>query len=54
MSRKNKSIFYLSKLETGKVHDYKILKNDFSPSVDWFSKLVVHIDLVIKVLKAIS
>ena len=45
ISRKNKSIVYLSKLEVGKVHDYRILKNNFSPSVDWFSKLAVHIDL---------
>jgi len=45
IARKNKSIFYLSKLEVGKVHDYKILKNNFSPSLDWFSKLVAHIDL---------
>jgi len=45
MARKNKSIFYLSKLEVGKVHDYKILKNNFSPSLDWFSQLVAHIDL---------
>jgi hypothetical protein len=45
MARKNKSIFYLSKLEVGKVHDYKILKNNFSPSLDWFSNLVTHIDL---------
>ena len=45
MARKNKSIFYLSKLEVGKVHAYKILKNNFSPSLDWFSKLVAPIDL---------
>ena len=45
MSRKNRFIFYLGKLAGGKVHDYKLLKNNFSPSVEWFSQLVVHIDL---------
>jgi hypothetical protein len=44
MSPKNKSIFYLSKIEVGKVHDYKLFKNNFPPSLDWFSNLVVHID----------
>jgi len=44
MARKNKSIFYLSKLEVGKVHDYKLLKNNFPPSLDWFAQLMVHID----------
>jgi hypothetical protein len=45
MAGKNRSIFYLSKIEVGKVHDYKLFKNNFPPSLDWFSKLLVHIDL---------
>lgn len=45
MSRKNRSIFYISPLAVGKIHDYKLFKNDFPPSLDWFTPLVVHIDL---------
>ena len=45
MSRKNRSIFYVSLLAVGKIHDYKLFKNDFSPSFDWFAPLVVHVDL---------
>ncbi len=45
MSRKNRSIFYISLLAVGKIHDYKLFKNDFPPSCEWFTKLVVHIDL---------
>lgn len=45
LSRKNKWISYLSRLRNGKVHDYKILQNDFPPSFNWFDKLIVHVDL---------
>jgi hypothetical protein len=45
MSRKNRSIFYVSLLAAGKIHDYKLFKNDFSPCFDWFAQLVVHVDL---------
>ena len=45
MARKNRSVFYVSKLETGKTHDYELLKNTFSPSKDWFANLIVHLDL---------
>ena len=45
LSRKDKSIYYLSKLRKGKIHDYKMLKNHFPPSFHWFDKSTVHIDL---------
>ena len=46
LSRKNKWISYVSKLKPGKVHDYKMLQTDFPPSLNWFNKLIVHLDLI--------
>ena len=45
LSAKNKWIYYLSKLRGGKIHDYKLLKTDFPPSLHWFIQSMVHIDL---------
>jgi len=42
---KNKSILFLDELQAGTIHDYQLLKNTFSPSLDCFTGLMIHIDL---------
>jgi hypothetical protein len=44
-SENNKQILYLSYCYIGKTHDYKMLKEEFPPEKNWFSKFNVRLDL---------
>lgn len=41
----DKRIRYLSSAFVGSIHDYTLLKQEFSPNKDWFSQLKVRVDL---------
>lgn len=42
---KNKYILFLSKCYVGKIHDYAILKNEFTPDKNWFKNYKLRVDL---------
>lgn len=44
ISSSNKKILYLSYCYVGKTHDYRILKEEFSPQEDWFKNFNVRLD----------
>lgn len=41
----NKKIIFIGKTVTGSVHDYKLLKNEFSTAYDWFLYNRIVVDL---------
>lgn len=41
----DKKILYLSPYWCGKTHDYRLLKEELKPGLDWFSNKQVHLDL---------
>ena len=41
----NKTILFLGYTVMGGIHDYRLLKEDFSPDLDWFSPFRVWVDL---------
>lgn len=45
MSRRDKFIVFLGRTFTGHNHDYTMLKEEFSPELDWFSAINVWVDL---------
>lgn len=45
ISQANCRIEYLSEVANGSVHDYKLLKRHFKPSMDWFKDFEVELDL---------
>src|SRR5262245_13851716 len=45
MSRPSKCIVFLGRTFSGHNHDYKMLKQEFPPDMDWFSDLHMWIDL---------
>src|SRR5262245_4179758 len=45
MSLPSKFIVFLGRTFSGHNHDYKMLKQEFPPEMDWFSDLHVRVDL---------
>jgi hypothetical protein len=45
ISDKNKRLLYISPCREGKVHDDKLLQQEFPPNKDWFAKFQVTVDL---------
>src|SRR5262245_66480779 len=45
MSLPSKFIVFLGRTFSGHNHDYKMLKQEFPPEMDWFSNLHVRVDL---------
>lgn len=45
MSLPSKFIVFLGRTFSGHNHDYKVLKQEFPPEMDWFSDLHVRVDL---------
>lgn len=45
ISSKDKLIEYISPSCAGSIHDYKLLKNSLNPSINWFDKMHVLLDL---------
>ncbi|NJO00920.1 MAG: hypothetical protein HC880_03815 [Bacteroidia bacterium] len=45
MKNDENKILYISKLYSGKTHDYKMLKMEFPPESDCFKHLEVDVDL---------
>ena len=45
ISRSNRRIEYLSGVVNGSIHDYKLLQNEFEPSLNWFENFEVELDL---------
>lgn len=41
----DKAILFVGRTFTGRNHDYKMLKKELSPELDWFSDLKVLVDL---------
>lgn len=42
---KEKKINYLSHCHCGAIHDYRILKERFTPQINWFKNHHLHVDL---------
>jgi DDE superfamily endonuclease len=45
MSLPNKCIVFLGRTLSGHNHDYSMLKQEFSPNLDWFTDINVRVDL---------
>jgi hypothetical protein len=45
MSRPDKWIIFLGHTFSGHNHDYKMLKEEFPPALDWFADINVLVDL---------
>ena len=45
ISNAGRRILYLSKCWVGKMHDFKLLKKEFSPEQNWFQNFKVRVDL---------
>lgn len=45
ISTVDKVILFLGQTFTGRNHDYKMLKEEFPPDLDWFSDIIVLADL---------
>ncbi len=45
ISRSNRRIEYLSEVVNGSIHDYKLLQNEFEPSLNWFEDSEIELDL---------
>lgn len=45
MANPSQAILYVGPTTLGKTHDYKMLKEEFSPTDSWFEKLSVWVDL---------
>src|SRR5438309_11353981 len=45
MALPSKFIVFLGRTFSGHNHDYKMLKQEFPPEMDWFSDLHVRVDL---------
>jgi hypothetical protein len=45
MALPNKLIVFLGRTLSGHHHDYRMLKQEFPPELDWFTGLHVHVDL---------
>jgi hypothetical protein len=45
ISTVDKVILFVGRTFTGRNHDYKMLKKEFPPDLDWFSELIVLADL---------
>lgn len=45
ISNAAQQILYLSKCWVGKIHDFKLLKEEFPPNQKWFRKFKVRVDL---------
>jgi hypothetical protein len=42
---RNNSIVFLGRTFSGHNHDYRMLKQEFPPEVDWFRDIHVRVDL---------
>lgn len=45
ISNKKRKILFVSEIHVGTVADIKILEKEFPPTISWFSKKIVRIDL---------
>src|SRR5215831_21195895 len=45
MARPDKVIIFLGRTFSGHNHDYRMLKQEFPPELDWFTDLYVRVDL---------
>jgi hypothetical protein len=45
LTNRKKRILYISKCYEGREHDYKVLQDCFTPSLDWFKQKRVRLDL---------
>ena len=45
MARPDKFIIFLGRTFSGRNHDYRMLKQEFPPELDWFADLNVRVDL---------
>ena len=45
MSLPDKFIVFLGRTFSGHNHDYRMLKQEFPPEIDWFTELHVLVDL---------
>ena len=45
MSLPNKVIVFLGRTFSGRHHDYRMLKQEFPPELDWFADIHVRVDL---------
>jgi hypothetical protein len=45
ISNLGRKILYLSKCWVGKIHDFKLLKEEFPPEQEWFRNFKVRVDL---------